>query len=44
MPLRYRDGKPLWSRTLQTVLRKRPTRVLVVGDPAARPPEPVAVA
>ncbi len=43
MPLSYRGGKPLWGQTLRTVLAKRPTRVLVVGDPASRPPEPVAV-
>jgi len=43
MPLGYRDGKPLWGKTLQTVLSKRPARVLVVGDPARLPPEPVAV-
>jgi APA family basic amino acid/polyamine antiporter len=35
MQLRYRDGKPLYGRTLQTVLAQRPTRVIV----AARPEE-----
>jgi basic amino acid/polyamine antiporter, APA family len=35
MQLRYRNGRPLYGRTLQTVLAKRPTRVIV----AARPEE-----
>jgi basic amino acid/polyamine antiporter, APA family len=33
MPLRYRNGKPLYGRTLQTVLAKRPTRVIVAAQP-----------
>ncbi len=44
MPLSYRDGKPQWSRTLQTVISKRPVRVLVVADPRQIPNEPVTVA
>src|SRR6476659_4000710 len=30
--LRYRDGKPLYDKTLQTVLGERPCRVIVVSD------------
>jgi basic amino acid/polyamine antiporter, APA family len=33
MPLRYRNGKPLYGKTLQTVLAKRPTRVIVAAHP-----------
>ncbi len=33
MGLRYRNGAPLYGKTLQTVLAERPTRVIVVGDP-----------
>jgi APA family basic amino acid/polyamine antiporter len=33
MGLRYRDGQPLYGKTLQTVLAERPTRVIVVGEP-----------
>ena len=33
MGLRYRDGTPLYGKTLQTVLAERPTRVIVVGEP-----------
>ena len=33
MPLRYRNGSPLYGKTLQTVLAKRPTRVLVAAHP-----------
>lgn len=33
MGLRYRDGRPLYGKTLQTVLAKRPCRVIVVGEP-----------
>jgi APA family basic amino acid/polyamine antiporter len=40
MPLRYRNGKPLFSKTLQTVLAKRPTRVIVAANPGAQPPVP----
>jgi APA family basic amino acid/polyamine antiporter len=41
MPLRYRNGKPLYGKTLQTVLAKRPTRVIVAAQPTER--QPVAV-
>jgi APA family basic amino acid/polyamine antiporter len=30
--LRYRNGAPLYDKTLQTVLAERPTRVIVVSD------------
>jgi APA family basic amino acid/polyamine antiporter len=33
MGLRYRNGQPLYGKTLQTVLAERPTRVIVVGEP-----------
>ena len=33
MGLRYRDGAPLYGRTLQAVLGERPCRVIVVGEP-----------
>jgi basic amino acid/polyamine antiporter, APA family len=33
MGLRYRNGVPLYGKTLQTVLAERPTRVIVVGEP-----------
>jgi APA family basic amino acid/polyamine antiporter len=33
MPLRYRNGMPLYGRTLQTVLAKRPCRVIVAAHP-----------
>ena len=33
MPLRYRNGKPLYGKALQTVLAKRPTRVIVAAQP-----------
>jgi basic amino acid/polyamine antiporter, APA family len=42
MGLRYRNGAPLYGKTLQTVLAERPCRVIVVGEPGqARltPPE-----
>jgi basic amino acid/polyamine antiporter, APA family len=32
--LRYRNGAPLYDKTLQTVLAERPCRVIVVSDPA----------
>jgi uncharacterized NAD-dependent epimerase/dehydratase family protein len=45
MGLRYRNGQPLYGKTLQTVLAERPTRVIVVGEPgrarATAPPTPV---
>ncbi|HWB68917.1 MAG TPA: amino acid permease, partial [Solirubrobacterales bacterium] len=31
--LRYRDGTPLYDKTLQTVLGERPCRVIVVSEP-----------
>ncbi len=34
--LRYRDGKPLYDKTLQTVLGERPCRIIVVSDKGAR--------
>jgi basic amino acid/polyamine antiporter, APA family len=40
MPLRYRNGKPLYGRTLQTVLAKRPTRVIVAAQPDAQQTAP----
>jgi APA family basic amino acid/polyamine antiporter len=33
MGLRYRNGAPLYGKTLQNVLAERPTRVIVVGEP-----------
>ena len=33
MQLRYRAGVPMYSKTLQTVLAKRPCRVLVAANP-----------
>jgi APA family basic amino acid/polyamine antiporter len=33
MPLRYRGGAPLYGKTLQTVLAKRPCRVIVAAHP-----------
>jgi APA family basic amino acid/polyamine antiporter len=38
MPLRYRNGKPLYGKTLQTVLAKRPTRVIVAAQPGEQQP------
>jgi basic amino acid/polyamine antiporter, APA family len=37
MGLRYRNGVPLYDKTLQTVLGERPCRVIVVSDPADKP-------
>lgn len=34
MPLRYRGGAPLYGKTLQTVLAKRPCRVIIAANPA----------
>ncbi len=34
--LRYRNGAPLYDKTLQTVLGERPCRVIVVSEPAAQ--------
>ncbi len=36
MPLRYRNGAPLYGRALQTVLAKRPCRVIVAADPTGQ--------
>jgi len=36
MPLRYRDGRPLYGKTLQAVLAKRPTRVIVAAEPTEK--------
>jgi basic amino acid/polyamine antiporter, APA family len=33
MQLRYRNGTPLYGKTLQTVLAERPCRVIVVAEP-----------
>ncbi|MGH2954169.1 MAG: universal stress protein [Solirubrobacterales bacterium] len=45
MQLRYRDGMPLYGKTLQYVLAKRPCRVLVAAEPGdagdAHPHAPV---
>jgi APA family basic amino acid/polyamine antiporter len=35
--LRYRNGAPLYDKTLQTVLSERPCRVIVVSDRATHP-------
>jgi APA family basic amino acid/polyamine antiporter len=35
MQLRYRAGVPVYSKTLQTVMAKRPCRVLVTANPEA---------
>jgi APA family basic amino acid/polyamine antiporter len=35
--LRYRNGVPLYDKTLQTVLGERPCRVIVVSDPSDKP-------
>ena len=39
--LRYRNGTPLYDKTLQTVLGERPCRVIVVSDRAQQAPETV---
>jgi APA family basic amino acid/polyamine antiporter len=36
MQLRYRNGTPLYGKTLQTVLAERPTRVIVAAEPGER--------
>ncbi|HEX6602463.1 MAG TPA: universal stress protein, partial [Solirubrobacterales bacterium] len=36
--LRYRNGVPLYDKTLQTILGERPCRVIVVSDPTDNPP------
>jgi APA family basic amino acid/polyamine antiporter len=35
--LRYRNGTPLYDKTVQTVLSERPCRVIVVSDRATQP-------
>jgi APA family basic amino acid/polyamine antiporter len=35
--LRYRNGAPLYGKTLQTVLGERPCRVIVVSDRSEQP-------
>jgi APA family basic amino acid/polyamine antiporter len=42
--LRYRNGVPLYDKTLQTVLGERPCRVIVVSDPTDQPPAVPGVA
>jgi APA family basic amino acid/polyamine antiporter len=39
--LRYRNGTPLYDKTLQTVLGERPCRVIVVSDRAVHPVDAV---
>jgi APA family basic amino acid/polyamine antiporter len=34
--LRYRNGRPLYGKTLQTVLAKRPCRVIVAAEPGEK--------
>jgi hypothetical protein len=34
MGLRYRDGTPLYGKTLQTLFAERPCRIIVVGEPS----------
>jgi APA family basic amino acid/polyamine antiporter len=41
--LRYRDGRPLYGKTLQAILAERPCRVIVVGEPEASRTEASAV-
>jgi APA family basic amino acid/polyamine antiporter len=36
--LRYRNGVPLYDKTLQTILGERPCRVIVVSDPTGKAP------
>ena len=42
--LRYRNGVPLYDKTLQTILGERPCRVIVVSDPTDKPPAVPAAA
>jgi APA family basic amino acid/polyamine antiporter len=45
MQLTYRNGTPLYGKTLQTVLAKRPCRVIIAAQPGeAREPTPAAEA
>ncbi len=41
--LRYRNGAPLYDKTLQTVLGERPCRVIVVSDRSGQHPEAAPV-
>ena len=41
--LRYRNGAPLYDKTLQTVLSERPCRVIVVSDRSVQSPEAAPV-
>jgi len=41
MQLRYRNGTPLYGKTLQTVLADRPCRVLIAAQPESARDEPV---
>jgi basic amino acid/polyamine antiporter, APA family len=41
--LRYRNGTPLYDKTLQTVLGERPCRVIVVSDRSGQYPEAAPV-
>jgi APA family basic amino acid/polyamine antiporter len=42
MGLRYRNGVPLYGKTIQTVLAERPCRVIVVGEPTQAVPAGVS--
>jgi APA family basic amino acid/polyamine antiporter len=42
--LRYRNGRPLYDKMLQTVLAERPCRVIVVSDPVGQTETPSPVA
>ena len=33
--LRYRGGRPLYGKTLQTILAERPCHIIMVGEPTA---------
>jgi hypothetical protein len=42
--LRHRAGRPLYDKTLQTVLGERPCRVIVVSERGSQPAiDPVSV-
>jgi basic amino acid/polyamine antiporter, APA family len=43
LPLRYRNGTPLYGKTVQTVLAKRPCRVIVSANPAEHADEASAL-
>jgi APA family basic amino acid/polyamine antiporter len=42
MGLRYRNGTPLYGKTLQVVLGERPCRVIVVSEGGAKGGGPIA--